>query len=394
MAVTYPFDTPVGSDVEPEGVRLLKEEGPMIRALMNDHEVWLALGYHVVLQAVSDPRFCREAAARPGGPLRNPASANPEFLSSMDPPRHTRVRRLMAKAFSRNTVEGLEPWIRELVDSLLDELAAHDKPADLVALLAEPLPIMVICQLLGVPIEDRAQIRHWAGKLVANTAYTPAEIAEAMGQANAYLDELIAMKRRTPDDALISALISVNDEGDYLTESELASNIQLLLIAGHETTVSQIGNCVATLFQHPEQAKLLAERPELLPHAVDELLRYSRLLTTILPRVATEDVPLGKTMVRTGEAVLPLIAVANRDPEVFPEPHRFNVTRTDPAPHVAFGHGPHYCLGTALAHLELQIALGSLLGRFPTLAPAVELADLPWKPGLAIRSLSALPVTW
>ena len=216
MDVTYPFDTPAGSDTEPEGVRLLKEEGPIVRALMNGQEAWLALGYDVVRQVVSDPRFSRAAAARPGGPLRNPAAANPEFLSSMDPPKHTRVRRLMAKAFSRGTIERLEPWMRGLVAGLLDELAAQARPADLVTLLAEPLPIMVICQLLGVPIDDRAQIRHWAGKLFADTAYTPAEIAEAMGQVNAYLDELIAMKRQVPDDALISALIRVNDDGDYL----------------------------------------------------------------------------------------------------------------------------------------------------------------------------------
>jgi len=391
--VTYPFDTPAGSDLEPEGVRLLAE-GPMVRALMNGHEVWLALGYHVVRQALSDPRFSREAAAGPGGPALNPAGTNPDFLVSMDPPRHTRVRHLMARAFSRSTVEGLEPWIHKLVDGLLDELAAHDKPADLVTLVAEPLPIMVICQLLGIPTEDRAKFRYWAGRMVADTAYTPTDIAEAMGQSSAYLNELIAVKRQAPDDALISALIGVTDEGDYLTESELTSNIQLLLIAGHETMVGQIGNCIVTLFQHPQQTKLLAEHPELLPQAVDELLRHARLISSDLPLIATADVLLGETTVRAGEAVFPLIGVANRDPDVFPEPHRFDITRTGPAPHLAFAYGPHYCLGAALAHLQLQILIGSLLDRFPTLAPAVEIADLPWKAGLAIRSLSALPVTW
>jgi len=393
MVVDYPFDTPAGLDVEPEGLRLL-EQAPMARALVNGHEVWLALGYDVVRQVLTDPRFSREAATRPGGPVVTPAGLDPDHLTSMDPPRHARVRHLMAKAFSVRTVDRLELWVRQLVDGLLDGLAAHDRPADLVALLAEPLPIMVICELLGVPIDDRAQIRQWAGKVIADTAYTPAEIGEAIGQINAYLDDLIAEKRKNPDDALISALILVRDTGNQLTPAELMSNVLLLLIAGHETTVNQIGNCVVTLFQHPQQASLLAGRPELLPSAVNELLRHSQLLTSVPPRVATQDVPLGDTVVRAGEAVFPLIAIANRDPDVFADPHRFDITRTGPAPHVAFGHGSHYCLGAHLANLELQIALGSLLERFPDLAPAVNLADLEWKSGLFMRGLRALPVTW
>ena len=393
MITTYPFDTPAGSDVEPEGVRLLAR-APVARASMNGHEVWLALGYHVVRQVLSDPRFSREAAARPGGPVANPAGSNPEFLVSMDPPRHTRVRRLMAGAFSPRMVEHLRPGVQRLVDGLLDELADHGTPADLVGLLAEPLPIMVICQLLGVPIEDRPRIRGWAAKLMADTAYPPAQIAEAMGQVNAYLDELVAVKRQAPDHALISALSAANDGADQLTASELTSNLQLLLIAGHETTVSQLGNSVVTLFQNPDQARLLASRPQLLPGAVQELLRHSRLFSAVLPRVATQDVPLGGAVVRSGQAVVPLIAVANRDPDAFPEPHRFDITRTGPAPHLALGHGPHHCLGGVLARLELQLAIGALWRRFPTLAPAVDLADLSWKSGLAVRALHSLPVTW
>jgi cytochrome P450 len=189
-------------------------------------------------------------------------------------------------------------------------------------------------------------------------------------------------------------LIAVNDEGRHLSPTELISNVQLLLIAGHETTVSQIGNCVVTLMRHPEQAALLRDRPELLPQAVDELLRHSKLVTTTTPRVATADVQLGDTTIRAGETVLALIAVANRDPAAFPDPHRFDITRTGPAPHLGLGHGPHFCLGAPLARLELQIAVGSLLTRFPTLAPAVPLDELDWKPGLSTRSLNALPVTW
>jgi cytochrome P450 len=189
-------------------------------------------------------------------------------------------------------------------------------------------------------------------------------------------------------------LSAANDGADQLTASELTSNLQLLLIAGHETTVSQLGNSVVTLFQNPDQARLLASRPQLLPGAVQELLRHSRLFSAVLPRVATQDVPLGGAVVRSGQAVVPLIAVANRDPDAFPEPHRFDITRTGPAPHLALGHGPHHCLGGVLARLELQLAIGALWRRFPTLAPAVDLADLSWKSGLAVRALHSLPVTW
>jgi nocardicin N-oxygenase len=181
MSVVYPFDTPAGSDVDPEGLRLLAE-APMAQATLAGQPVWLALGYQAVRQVLSDPRFSREAASRPGGPVANPAAANPELLVSMDPPRHARIRGLMAKAFSPRTVERLEPRIREIVDGLLDDMAAHGKPADLVRTLAEPLPIMVICELLGVPDADRPQIRQWAGTLIARTAYSPEEIAAAVGQ--------------------------------------------------------------------------------------------------------------------------------------------------------------------------------------------------------------------
>jgi cytochrome P450 len=393
MSVKYPFNTPAGSDVDAEGVRLLAE-GPVARADMAGQPVWLALGYQEVRQVLSDSRFSREAAARPGSPVTNPAGSNPELLVSMDPPRHTRIRALMAKAFSPRTVERLEPRIREIVAGLLDEVAARGGPADLVPLLAEPLPIMVICELLGAPDADRAHIREWAGVLIAETAYTREEIAATIGQVDAYLAKLIAERRETPDDALISALIAVNDQGRHLSASELVSNVQLLLIAGHETTVSQIGNCLVTLFQHPDQITVLRNHPELLPRAVDELLRHSKLVSSAQPRIATEDTVVGDTLIHADEAVIPLIATANRDPSAFPDPHRFDITRTGPAPHLGFGHGPHYCLGAQLAKLELQLAIGALFTRFPTLRPAIGLNDLDWKTGLSTRSLRALPVTW
>ena len=386
-------DTPAGFDAEPEGLRLLAQ-GPLARASMHGHEVWLALDHPSVRRVLSDPRFSRAAAARPGGPVANPAGYNPDLLTSMDPPRHTTARRLIAQAFTPDLVRRLRPLIQHLVDGLLDDLAAHGKPADLIPLLAEPLPVMVICELLGVPAEDRPRIRHWAGRLMADTAYPPAEIAEAFTQVNTYLDALIARRRDDPDGALISALIKINDRERVLAPPELTSNIQLLLIAGHETTVNQIGNSVVSLFRHPHQAALLRDDPNLVPRAVDELLRYSRLLSSALPRVATQDVDLGGATIAAGDVVVPLIAVANHDPHAFPDPDRLDVTRSPAVPHLAFGHGPHYCPGAHLAQLELHTALGTLLRRFPTLAPATDLDALRWKPGLVVRALHALPITW
>jgi cytochrome P450 len=391
---SYPFDTSPGLDHDPEGLRLLAQ-APVVRArTANGAEVWLALGYRAVRQTLNDPRLSREAANGPAASAVNQAASDPRLLIGMDPPRHTRIRRLMATAFSPRLVERLQPRVQQLTDDLLAGMAGQDRPADLVQCLAEPLPIMVICELLGVPLADRTQIRDWATKLMATTAYPVEEIMAAIGEIDAYLDKLIAQRRTDPDDALMSALIGVNDAAGHLSAQELTGNVQLLLVAGHETTVNQLGNSVVTLFQHPEQVELLRDRPELWPQAVEELLRHSKLTTAVMPRFATEDFDLDGTPVRTGDAVIPVLSVANRDPHAYPDPHRFDILRTGPAPHTGLGHGPHFCLGAQLARLELRIALGSLFARFPALAPAGDLTELRWKAGLAVRSLEELPVTW
>jgi cytochrome P450 len=208
----------------------------------------------------------------------------------------------------------------------------------------------------------------------------------AVVEISAYLGDLVG---RQPS-PYVQALLETGE----LSTTEIVSNLQLLLIAGYETTVARIGNFTVTLFRNPDQLKLLLQSPELLPTAIDELLRYSRVIGAGLPRMAVADVELGSTVVREGELVVPVMAVANYDPSVFPDPHRLDITRTSPAPHLAFGHGPHYCLGSQLGRMELRIAIGTLLRRFPTLAPAVPLEELQWKTGLLTRGLHSLPVTW
>ncbi|MGW3690113.1 cytochrome P450 [Streptomyces sp. NPDC005125] len=376
----------------PQGEALLAE-APVVRAQMANGgpDVWLALGHEAARQVLSDPRFSRAEAIKPGAPVNTLSAANPYSLTSMDPPRQTEIRRLLSRAFSPRRMERLEPRIQQMVDGLLDQF---EKPTDLVQRLAEPLPVMVICELLGLPISDREQIRAWATTLVSVSASTPEEIREAFGQICAYLDDMIEDRRKHPDSALISALIRENDEHHHLTPVELTVNVQALLLAGHESTVNQISNVTIALFQHPEVRQALFGRPELWPRALDELMRYSTLTPGTMPRVTTEDVDLAGTLIRAGEGVIALPGVANRDPAAFPDPHQLNIRRANAASHLTFGHGSHYCIGTHLAKVELHAALGSLFTRFPKLAPAVPLEELRWKQGLVVRAVEALPVTW
>jgi cytochrome P450 len=390
----FPYETPKSEDVDAVAARLLTE-GPVVQAATADGRlVWLALSHEAARQVLSDPRFSREAAMGPSTPGTVLSAAEPLVLTSMDPPKHTRTRKLVARAFSPRTVDKLAPRVAEIVAGLLDEVEAHGQPADLVPLFTEPLPIMVICELLGVPYADRAAIRGWAERLMASTAYSSEEITAAVVQIRGYLAELVAAKRSDPGEDLTTVLAHAAEDGDALTEPELLANLQLLLIAGHETTVNQLGNSVLALFRNPGQLALLRERPELIGQAVDELVRYARLMSTTLPRVAVRDVALGGRLIRAGEVVFALVGAADVDPGVFTAPDELDVTRTAAGQHLGFGHGTHYCLGAPLARLELRTALAGLLARFPDLALAVDEYELRWKDGTPVRALRALPVTW
>jgi cytochrome P450 len=384
---SFPFTTPPTNEADTEAQRLLAQ-GPVVLATMGQIDVHLALSYHAVRQVLSDNRFSREEATKPGGPVFIPSASNPLVITSLDPPRHNRVRKLMAQTFSPRMVEQLEPRVQAIVDTLLDAL---EPPADLVPHFTKPLPIMVICELLGTPYEDRPRIESWARTLVSNTLPRE-EITAAEQDIQAYLRELVEAKRQVPDDSLISELTRVNDTEHHLTPEELVSNLQVLLTAGHETTVNQLGNFTVTLLRHPEQLALVRDDPGLMGRAIEELFRFSRLSSAILARVTTEDVVLDGVPVPKGAAVLPIVAAANRDPSVYPDPDRLDIMREGPAPHTALGHGPHFCLGAHLTRLELRIALTSLVKRFPNLALTTdELSYDPTSPG---RRLSSLSVTW
>lgn len=389
MEATFPFRTPPSLDNDPEADALL-EQAPVVLAKMGPIDIWLALSYKAVRQVLADSRFSREAATQPGGPVKAPFAANPLLITSLDGARHARVRKLMAQAFSPRMVDRLEPRVQSITDSLLAGLSS---PADLVEGLASPLPTMVICEMLGAPYSDRDDIHRWTRRLFTHTL-TPEEVKAAESDMQGYLDGLVREKRAKPDDALISAMVAANDEGDHLTEAELLTNLQALLLAGHDTTVNQLGNSFVTLLRHPDQLRLLHDDPTLAGRAVEELLRYTRLVAATEPRVTTETVDLEGVKVGAYEPVLPVLSAANRDPDAYPDPARFDITRDGPAPHVAFAHGPHFCLGAQLARIEMRVAITSTLKRFPGLRLAVDPDELTYDLGHIMRSLESLPVEW
>ncbi|MBV1938858.1 cytochrome P450 [Streptomyces sp. BV286] len=375
----------------------LRAAGPVHRVLDPDgEEVWLVVGHDACRAAFTDPRLSRDW--RKSGNMAqivNTEQDQPALAHMLmsDPPDHTRLRRLVAKEFTPRRIEALAPRVQQIADESLDAmLAAEDRRADLVASFAFPLPMTVICELLGVPALDRAAFRGWSNEMVARTS--PEAEARAYQEMPAYLAELIAAKRARPAEDLLSAMIhTVDDGGDRLSPSELIGMSVLLLIAGHETTVNLIGNGVRALFAHPDQLAALRADAGLLDGAIEEMLRYDGPVEACTDRLALADVEMGGVTIPAGSTVLIAMADADRDPERFRNPDRFDIRR-DARGHIAFGHGLHYCLGAPLARLEGRIAIRTLLERCPDLAPDADEAELTWMPGLLIRGVRELPVRW
>ncbi|MBF6048071.1 cytochrome P450 [Streptomyces sp. NRRL B-1677] len=370
----------------------LRAKGPVHRVHMPEGaDAWLVVGYDEVRAALNDPRLTKDWARAASDISLIRASAGPNMLV-LDAPDHTRLRRLVAKEFTPRRVEAMAPRVQQMTDELLDAmLAAPGRRADLVEALSFPLPMGVICDLLGVPTLDRAAFRHWSN---VSIGAGPAEEKMVVArEVTAYLNELIAAKREQPGDDLMSGLISAADEdGDRLSPEELLGTAWLLLVAGHETTVNLISNGVLALLRHPEQLAALRADPGLLDNAVEEMLRYDGPLETPTYRFTTEPLEIGGTSIPGGgELVLPVLADADRDPARFPDAGRFDIRR-DARGHVAFGHGIHYCLGAPLARLEARIAVRSLLERCPELALDTHPDALTWREGLLIRGPHRLPI--
>ncbi|MDQ0947411.1 cytochrome P450 [Streptomyces phaeochromogenes] len=375
----------------------LRAAGPVHRVLDTDgEEVWLVVGYDACRGAFTDPRLSRDWRKSGNiGWIVNPAqgqSALAHMLKS-DPPDHTRLRRLVTREFTPRRIGALAPRIQQVADELLDAmLAGGERRADLVASFAFPLPMTVICELLGVPELDRDAFRGWSDEMVARTS--PEAEARAYQEMPAYLAELVAAKRNRPGQDQLSAMIHTVDEGgDRLSPDELIGMCVLLLIAGHESTVNLIGNGMRALFAHPGQLADLRADFGLLDGAIEEMLRYDGPVENCMDRLALVDVEMGGVTIPAGSTVLITMADADRDPERFQHADRFDIRR-DSRGHVAFGHGLHHCLGAPLARLEGRIAIRALLERCPDLALDADETKLPWLPGLLVRGARELPVRW
>lgn len=388
----FPFDTAPELDTDPSHA-WLRRENPVAKVrLAPGGEAYLVTRYEDVRRLYTDPVFSRAEAVKPGVAVLRPARQNPYLMVSMDAPEHTRIRKLVARAFTTRAVERMRPRIRAIADELIDGMLAAGPPADFVAAFAAPLPAMVVSQMVGAPSGDHERLRTWMDIALSITAYSPEELRAAGEQMLAYLGALAAAKRAEPADDLLTGLIEARDGDDGLSEPELLFTTYLLLIAGYETTAALLANSLLTLHRHADQLALLRERPELIPDAVEELLRYVPIAKATLERVATEDVVLGGMPIPAGSTLIPLQYSANRDEALTEDPDRFDVTRR-PAPHLTFGHGIHHCLGAPLARIEVQVAYQTLLHRLPRLRPA-EPDRVVWKTGLITRSPVTLPVLW
>ncbi|HEV3382021.1 MAG TPA: cytochrome P450 [Trebonia sp.] len=375
----------------------LRETQPACRVLTpNKIAVWLVTRYDDVRELLANPSLHKDM--RVTGPLFERHTAGGirrqdfggELVTHMlnsDPPDHARLRRLVGKAFTARRIALMRPRIEAIADGLLESRRSGER-VDLIESFAYPMAITVICELLGVPAEDRAEFRQWSGTLVSSVK---PELAKAASGAMAeYLTRLLAAKRDDPHDDLLTALIQASDDEDKLSESELISMAYLLLVAGHETTVNLIANGTLALISQPDQLSALVADPGLLPGAIEEFLRYEGSLNLATFRYTTEPVRVGEITIPADEFVLLALASANHDPRRFPDGDRLEITR-NAAGHVAFGHGIHHCLGAPLARLEGEIAFTGLLRRFPSPRLAEDWVPR-WRASLFMRSLTELPV--
>jgi cytochrome P450 len=388
--VTYPFNEADTLDLHDAYRAALTTPGLVRIRMPYGEPAWLATRYADVRLVLGDKRFSRAAGVDRDEPRMREGRAGGGILS-MDPPDHTRLRTLVAKAFTMRRVEELRPRARDIADRLVTDMVEAGPPADLVDLFALPLPVAVICELLGVPVADRPKFRVWSDNALSTSRLTAEEFTASREEMREYMRGLIARHRAEPADDLMTALIEARDERDRLSETELEDLCVGILIAGHETTASQIPNFVLTLLDHPAQLARLRAEPDLLAGAVEELLRFVPLgASSGFARYATEDVEVGDVLVRAGEPVVSAIGAANRDALQFDDADELRIDRAA-TQHLGFGHGVHHCLGAALARMELQEALRTLLTRLPGLHLA---ADVTWKTEMLVRGPVTMPVGW
>ncbi|WP_338146561.1 cytochrome P450 [Streptomyces boncukensis] len=394
-AWSCPFDFAQALEFDPQLRRLL-EERPIARIRMSygEGEAWLVTRYEDVRTVTTDRRFSRSAVAGRDFPRMTPEPiVQSEAINLMDPPASSRLRRLVAKGFAPAHVARMRVRTERVVDELLTSMAGSEEP-DLFAHLASPLPLHTICEVLDIPEPDRLRLRQNALTMMNIGAAGKEAAIRAKAELRGYFTELTARRRRAPGTDLISSLATAREGADLLDDDELAVMAMVLLITGQDTTTYEIANLCYLLLTREELMTAVRERPERLPRAVQEMLRYIPFRKGVgIPRVATEDVELGGVTIRAGEMVHVSYLTANRDAEKFPDPHTVDLDRPS-VPHMTFGWGAHHCLGAPLAEMELLAALEALLSRFPGLRLAVPAADVRWNTTSIWRHPLALPVRW
>lgn len=391
---SYPFSRS-RLDPDPQYAELRRSQ-PVCRVqLPYGPPAWLVTSYELTRSVLGDARFSRAATVGRDNPRECPVEFGQvaESVLCMDPPAHTRIRQLVGRALTSRRVDQLRPRARQIASGLIDGMAAAGAPADLVESFSFAFPAIIICELLGIPEADRHAFRRWTDAIVSTTTSSSRQEQEIYLHLAGYLSGLFAQRRARPGDDLLTWLVQARDDQDRLTEGELLFLGMALLVGGYETTAQQITNMVYTLLTHGLQLRQLKARPELLPGAVEEMLRFIVFGNAVNPRIATADVRLGQVAVHAGQPVLCARTSANLDEQVFARAAELDFAR-DPNPHLAFGYGPHYCPGAQLARMELQVALDTILTRLPGLQIAVPEDQLTWHTGTMMRGLAAFPVTW
>jgi cytochrome P450 len=389
---TYPFGR--DGDSVSHVYDTLKEAGPVVRVrLFNGREAWLVTGYEEVRAVLGDPASSADRG-REDFPELNPRGhrkPGPGDFLHVDAPYHVKLRRMLAPEFTHRRIEDLRARVQELVDELVDELLAGKKPVELVEAFAYPVPSRTICHLLGVPYDDHPHFEQLT-QVVASAVVTREESQAALTELRAYLSELVERKLAQPGDDLISRMIESHLRPGDITQEELTNMGAILLAAGHETTGNMVALGIMALLAEPERLAALTAEPELVPGAVEEMLRYYSIIESSI-RVAKADLEIGGITIKEGDAILAGLAIANRDESLFPDPHGIDIRR-DARNQTAFGHGVHVCLGAPLARVELQIAYHGIAGRIPGMRLAVPFADLEFKGHMNAFGVARLPVTW
>ncbi|MFC4534158.1 cytochrome P450 [Sphaerisporangium dianthi] len=386
VARTCPLDPPTE-------YRLLRAERPItrIRLEFDDSVVWLVTRYADAREILGDPRFSSDFAT-PGFPARLTAQPpGPGTFIRMDPPDHSRLRRLLLPELTRRRVEAMRPAIQRITDTLVGDMAARTPPVDLVRGLALPLPSMVITELLGVPYEDREYF-HDTTKVIGDQSVDPKRRIQVRNDLKEYLDKLVAIKEAEPADDLLSRIGARREEAGVSRE-EVVGIATLLMVAGYETIANQIGAGTVALLENPDRLAELRADPGKLPDAVEEIIRHQTVIDYGLRRAATEDVEVGGQLIKAGEGVVVVVASANRDEAVFECPDRLDFDR-ERHDHFSFGYGIHQCMGQILARIQLEVAWSTLFDRIPGLRLAVPVEQVPFRFDMFVYGVHELPVTW